>query len=567
MDRLRLPVNPAQAAAALLRRRRARGSLLEYARTIDVPGAPADDTPEADPISVIERGPDPLPHHVTVMLGAIERTIRKHRGRLIIMAPPGSAKSSYVSVTTPAWAMQLPGAGGTEYRCILASYASDLAEGQSRRARSLVQQKKHTAIYPRGGLKHGQRAASDWKLDNGAEFMARGFMSGITGNRADLLLVDDPLKNREQADSSTVRKKISDEFRESAKTRLKPSGSIIIIMTRWHEDDLVGEILPEDYAGESGMIQGRDGQTWEVLNIPAEAEHLDDPLGRPLSGDARWLWPQWFTEEHWLEFKNDPRAARTWSALYQQRPSPATGLQFQRVKVRWYDPDNPRLPPPGTPGYGDETSPAGPPKIVRQYGASDWATKDDGGDFTEHGLMGMDHIGNMIFRDWWSGQKETDVGIFNLNKMVARHRDDKDSASRVHRWYNEGGPIDKAIKPAINRAMREYEGGHAYVSHEAMPSIKDKEIKLLSFHARWNSGTVWFPVRREWAQKVVDALVKFPTGKYDDKPDVCGLLGRGIDKMGTAALPSIDERRPGLVPFSAAWLEYSEQKAPTVRYW
>lgn len=562
-----MPVNPAQAAAELIRRRRARRSLLEYARSIDIPGVPvSDDDPEAEVFKPVESA---LALHHRVMLEAIERCVRKFEGRLIIMAPPGSAKSSYVSVVTPAWAMSaMDGAGKTEFRIILASYAVDLATKQSRRARALVKSDRHRSIFPRGTLGADQKAADEWKLQNGAEFMAAGFQSGITGNRADLLLIDDPVKNREDADSVTVREKVANEYRDSAKTRLKPGASIIVIMTSWSEADLIhGEILPEDYHGQSGMVKCRDGREWEVLNIPAEAEHADDPLGRPLTGPGRWLWPEWFPESHWLEFKNDPKAQRTWSALYQQRPSPVEGLQFTRLKARWYDPANKLRPPPGTPGYGDETNPAGPPKALRLFGASDYATTDEGGDFTEHGVAGMDPHGNLLLLDWWSGQRETDVSIAAFNKLVAKHREHPWSATPVRKWWNEGGPIDRAIKPAINRSMREYPDGKAYVSCEAMPSIQDKEIKLMSFHARYNAETVWFPIGCDWAQKVVDQLVKFPTGKHDDKADVCGLLGRGIDKMGTAAIPSPTERRQGLKPFTAAWLEYEEKSTPAVRYW
>jgi predicted phage terminase large subunit-like protein len=555
-------IEPAVAAAELLRRRRARRSLVDYAGAIDVPGAPVDDA-EEDPTALQERS-DAMPAHVRLILERIEFNVRKRMGRLIIMAPPGSAKSSYVSVVTPAWAMQLQ----PEYRVILASYAMDLAVKQSRRTRSLVKQKKHTSIFPQGGLGGDQKAAHEWKLQNGSEFMAAGFMSGITGNRADLLLVDDPIKNREEADSVTVRQKVSDEFRESAKTRLKPDGSIIIIMTRWQEDDLVGEILPEKWAGESGMIQGRDGAEWEVICIPAKMEPgmPPDPLGRQ---PGQYLWTEWFPPEHWQMFENDPRGARTWSALFQQRPRPEEGLHFKWADARWYDPDAKpgTLPVIGTPGFGTEQAPWGPPAVVRHYGGSDYATLDDRGDFSEHGLFGLTPTVHLVAEDWWSGQKETDVSISQWTQMVARWKKAKNSAFPVIRWWNEGGPIDKAIKPAINRAMREYPGGEAFVTCEVLPSIQSKETKLLSFHALYSANTVVFPIRREWARQVVGQLVAFPAGKYDDKADVCGLVGRGIDKMGVTAVPSPAEKRKELIPFSAAWLESGEAEPPTVRFW
>jgi hypothetical protein len=170
--------------------------------------------------------------------------------------------------------------------------------------------------------------------------MAAGLLAGITGNRADGVIIDDPVANREQADSATIREKIYSEYIDTAMTRAKPGMWAIIIQTRWHEEDLAGAILPADYAGESGMLDCRDGQRWEVLCIPAEAEREDDVLGRKV---GEFLWPEWFPKEHWSTWRDNPRAARTWSALYQQRPAPFTGVHFNREMFKMYNPDLPRV--------------------------------------------------------------------------------------------------------------------------------------------------------------------------------------------------------------------------------
>jgi hypothetical protein len=170
--------------------------------------------------------------------------------------------------------------------------------------------------------------------------MAAGLLAGITGNRADGIIIDDPIANREQADSATIREKIYNEYIDTAMTRAKPRMWVVIVQTRWHEDDLAGAILPADYAGESGKIKCRDGQVWEVLSIPAEAERADDPLGRPIGG---MLWPEWFSRDHWSVWRDNPRAARTWAALYQQRPAPFTGIHFQRDMFKRFDLDKARV--------------------------------------------------------------------------------------------------------------------------------------------------------------------------------------------------------------------------------
>ncbi len=341
-----------QASAEMLRRQQARSSLVHFSQALDIPGIPyngADDTPdkEDDTGKLVDRfvkseiiyRPVELRialHHV-LMMQAIQRCIQMKRGRLMIFAPPGSAKSTYAAVVGVVWAMGRQ----KDFQVILASYGAAIAAKQSRKVRAIAKDPRYTALWetkPR--LLDDQRAVDDWSLTNGSSLMTGGLLSGITGNRADLFVIDDPVANREQADSPTIREKTYNEFIDTVMTRAKPRMSCIIIQTRWHEEDLSGSILPLDYNGESGVMKCRDGQTWEVLCIPAEAERDDDVLGRK-KGD--FLWPEHWPREHWSTWRDNPRAARTWAALYQQRPAPFTGVHFNREMFKRYDPDLPRM--------------------------------------------------------------------------------------------------------------------------------------------------------------------------------------------------------------------------------
>lgn len=332
--------NQSQIAAELLRRQRARTSLVEFSQAIDVPGVPTeavpDDLVEVKPISYSPVESKIALHHL-LMMGAIQRCIETPRGRLMIFAPPGSAKSTYASVLAPAWAMGRK----PNTQIILASYATSIAAKQSRKVRSIMRDPKYTSIWAeKPTLLEDQRAVDDWQMTNGSSMMAAGLLAGITGNRADGVIIDDPVANREQADSAALCEKTYNEYIDTAMTRAKPRMWCIVIQTRWSENDLAGMILPADYSGESGLLPCRDGQTWEVLSIPAEAERADDPLGRKV-GD--FLWPEWFSKEHWSTWRDNPRAARTWSALYQQRPAPFTGIHFNREMFKMYDPDLARV--------------------------------------------------------------------------------------------------------------------------------------------------------------------------------------------------------------------------------
>ena len=200
------------------------------------------------------------------------------------------------------------------------------------------------------------------------------------------------------------------------------------------------------------------------------------------------------------------------------------------------------------------------PKSLRIYGASDYATMEPRHgkkepDFTEHGVWGVDRVGDLWAIDWWSKQCETDIGIAAFIKLVALWK--------PIRWANEGGLIDKAIGPAIRSAMQH---SQKFVAVDMLPSLDDKAVKLQAFHARATAGTVHFPVRRAWAENCIEQLVKFPGGRWDDKADVCGLVGRMVDKMMDARLP-FTQVRPMLVPFTEKWLEFNHHNAkPQVRY-
>jgi hypothetical protein len=320
--------------------------LIEFSQSVDIPGVPQSEVVDRYDVAgkhIIETEPTKYTpvesrvalHHI-LMMQAIQRCIETPRGRLMVFMPPGSAKSTYASVVAPAWAM----GRRPNTQIILASYATSIACKQSRKVRAICRDPLYTGLWEeKPELLDEQRAIDDWQLTNGSSMMAAGLLAGITGNRADGLVIDDPVANREQADSATLREKTYNEYIDTAMTRAKPSMWALIIQTRWHEEDLAGAILPIDYEGESGLIPCRDGQTWEVLCIPAESESDRDVLGRK---PGEFLWPEWFPRDHWATWRDNPRAARTWAALYQQRPAPFTGIHFNREMFKMYNPDLPR---------------------------------------------------------------------------------------------------------------------------------------------------------------------------------------------------------------------------------
>lgn len=309
-----MPLSPAQAAQHLLNRRRARADLCTYAGVIDVPGRPVADNEDNELFYPIET--NLLKHHLLICK-AIEETSRTRYGRLMIFAPPGAAKSSYASVVFPS---KYLGEAGRR-RLILVSYDTDLARKMGRRTRSIIKQPRYKALF-NTELTQESSAADQFSLTNGSEYMASGLLSGITGNRADGAIVDDPVRGREDANSETMRNKTYEAYKDDLLTRLLPGAWVVLIMTRWHQEDLGGMILPPDWNGESGVFEGRDKMQWRVLSLQAKCETHTDPLGRQI---GEYLAPEWFDAQHWSQHESDPPK---WNSLFQQRPRPPEGAYF-----------------------------------------------------------------------------------------------------------------------------------------------------------------------------------------------------------------------------------------------
>ncbi len=473
-----------EAARELLTRRRARESILHYANAIDVPGKPVGDDPDTEFFQPIETT---VADHHRLLLSKLEEVANTRHGRMMVFMPPGSAKSTYASVVFPS---RYLGAQPNR-KVILASYGDDLARKMGRRTRSIIRQRRFKGIFG-CELASDSQAAQEFSLTNGSEYMACGILSGITGNRAHGIIIDDPIKGREQADSETIRQKTWDAYEDDLKTRLIPGGWIVIIQTRWHEDDLSGRILPEGWDGKSGKILCRDGNEWEVICLQAECEVDDDPLGRKR---GEYLWPQWFDEKHWEQFKSN---VRTWSALYQQRPAPPDGALLKPALIRLID----VLPR--------------DMQMVRGWDlAATEETSNKKPDWTVGGLLGRDALGRFYICD------------------VNRFR---------------GGPleVETAIKgtaaldgPAVHISVPQDPGqaGKVQAFHmiqmlagynvEATPETGSKVTRASPFAAQVEGGNV-FMLRAPWNKALTDEMKMFPNGSFDDQVDA---LSRAFHRL------------------------------------
>jgi hypothetical protein len=508
-------VTPQQAARELIRRRAARRSLVEYARFIDVPGAPLVEDDDCENFIPVDTQ---LAAHHEIILNATERCIMRHRGRTMLFLPPGSAKSTYATVVAPTHFMgKIP-----NFKVIGLSYGSDLARKFGRRMRSITKQRKFELLF-NTRLSTESSAADEWALTNGSEYMGGGILSGVTGNRADFIPIDDPIKGRRDADSDAVRRSTKDAYDDDVLTRLKPSGSLMITQTRWNADDLAGSILPENWVGESGMIECRDGEIWEVICIPAQCENRDDPLGRKI---GEYIWPEYFGEDHWTPFK---RNARTWSALFQQRPSPDEGTFFKKTWFNRFDtmPDN-----------------------LNYYMTSDHAPGgEQDNDYNVFRVWGIDHNQHIWMVDGYRVQGTIDkamgVALSTSGDMALALEGALPLIKkwRPFCWFPEDDNNWKAVKPFVVAAMRKT--GTQCRIEAISPHGSDKATKAQPFQAKAAMGEVHIKEGTD-GDSVIEQYGKFPAGKYDDEVDAAANIGRALDMAHPALIPAPrpNETRP-----------------------
>ena len=467
-----LQVDPPTAARELLRRRAVRRDLAQWCTTVLEPGGLA-----------------PAQHHL-LLLDRLEAIERGDIDRLMVLMPPGSAKSTYVSTLFPPWYL----ARHPDHAIVAASHTAELAERFGRRVRNIINEHSATLGVE---LAADIQAAGQWETTQGGEYFAVGVLGAVTGRRADVVVIDDPVRSRLEADSETVRERVWEWWKADLLTRLKPGAKIVLVMTRWHEDDLGGRLLAEMDAG---------GRKWEVLRLPMEAE-ADDPLGR---APAAPLWPEWFTDDMRADAKRDPR---TWSALYQQRPAPDTGTYFERD---WLRPAN------AIPRRED----------MRTYGASDYAVTANDGDWTVHVVIGVDPGGRLWLLDLWRGQTASDQWIESFCDLVRQWR--------PIGWAEEQGQIKAGIGPFLDRRIRER---GAFVARRPFPTRGDKAVRAQSIRGRMALDGLHYLASAPWRAEFEAELMSFPAGKHDDQVDALGLVGQLLDIMVPGQEPKPPEPR------------------------
>lgn len=405
-------------------------------------------------------------------------------GRFIVTIPPRHGKSEFISRWVPTWFLdQFP-----DRKVILASYAADFASKWGAAV-------KENCSLPEVSiqLSSDTKAKSKFQTKQGGQMMTAGVGGPMTGEGGHLIIIDDPLKNWEDAMSEIIRNKQKDWFRSVARTRLEPGGTIIVLMTRWHEDDLAGWLL----GGGDDELNESLGSKWELINFPAIAEG-DDILGRR-EGEA--LCPERYNEEDFAQIRPDV-GPKAWASLFQQRPYIEDGDVIKRAWLRHYK---------KYPAVIEE-------KIIvadltfKKSQTSDFAV------FEAWGRTGPD----IFLLDQIRGRMDFPAQADAFLEMIRRHPD------AMGKYIEEA-----ANGAAIISIMKEKVLG--------IVAVKPKTAKEARLHAvapLYESGNVHYPDPSiaPWVETNLHELLGFPNVKHDDTVDTASMALKQLG--GTSSLVS-----------------------------
>lgn len=436
-----------------------------------------------------------------LMCSSLDKVVRGEIKRLMIFAPPQIGKSELVSVRLPAfWLGHRP-----NDPVILTSYGANLAEDKSRQVRDILASPEYQALFPNRALRKDTRAVQLWRLQHPYRggLVAAGAGGPVTGHGARLGIIDDPFKDWAEAQSARMRDRAYEWYRGTFRTRIWQGGACVLIMTRWHEDDLAARIL-----------ESEEGPEWTVLRLPALAETQEErdtvaararqPLGQPdpLGRDpGEPLAPQRYGKET-LEDIRLSVGELVWNAEYQGDPRPGKGGRFTREMFQIVD---------------------APPAVAARVRYFDLAGSDSTEAKRTAGvLLAMTPQGQVFVEDAVVGKWRT----FERNSVIQqtveldalRHQ-----GAVITYIEQEPGSSGMDTVAELVRLL----AGHAVYADKVTGA---KDVRLEPFAAQAAAGNVRL-VRGHWNREFLDELVLLPNGKYRDQADaVAGAYNKAVQR-------------------------------------
>jgi len=417
-----------------------------------------------------------------------EQVANKESPRLMLFMPPRHGKSTLASVAFPAWHL----GRHPNHEFISCSYSGSLAMNFSRKVRQLLREPVYKNVFEKARLDKDSQSIESWQTTQGGGYVAAGVGGGITGKGAHVMVIDDPVKNREDAESDNNRDATWDWYTSTAYTRLSPGGGILVILTRWHDDDLAGRLLKQ---AEEGADQ------WEVIKYPAIAE-IDETFRK--YGES--LHPERYNVDA-LEQIRKAIGPRDWSALYQQNPVSDEGDYFSRDMIRYYEDEDIE--------YAQ----------LNYYCAWDLAIgQRDRNDYSVGIVVGVDEYDNLFVVDVVRGKYD---GFELVEQILDLYETWRPGIVGIER-----GHIEMALGPFLQKRTRERGLNEAYFK-DLKVGRRDKEARARAIQGRMQQGMVYFPKDAVWTGTMVAELLRFPNGAHDDQVDALAWIGLMMTEFAT----------------------------------
>jgi predicted phage terminase large subunit-like protein len=461
----------------------------------------------------------PAKHH-RVLGAALEEVEKGTYKRLQITMPPRHGKTRLASHMFSAWFI----GRNPQKSLIMGTYSEKFAWDHGRAVRDLIENPLFQQVFPEVRLKTGSASMDRLEMEQGGVLFFVGRDSGTTGRGGDVILLDDPIKGRKEADSPTIREQMWSWYTQVIQTRLMTKdGAIAIIQTRWHEDDLIGRLTdPQNPCYSLG-----EAQKWRVIDMPALAREKD-VLGRE-PGEP--LWPERFDRDYLDNIRQTD--IRGFQALYQGRPTPEEGSFFKAAHLRTYA----------------RVSDMPPKERLRFYGASDHAVSlEQGRDKTCLMVIGVDeHDQIWVQPDLFWQQADTQLVVETMTILMDRYH--------PLFWWAEKGHISKSIGPFLRKRMLEK---RVFCSIDEITPLADKQTRAQSIQGRTAMQKILFPGFTRWWAAAYDQMLKFPQGAHDDFVDTLSLFGIGLFRQRGARLPPKKKDEPKL--YTYGWVIESAAK-------
>ena len=494
-------MTPRQIAEAIIGREKARSSLIDFCQFMD---------------------PSYVPFAVHNYLGERLEDVEAGRlRRLAIFVPPAIGKSALSSEFFPSWVF---GRNPT-YEVIETSYDDDLASGFGRKVRNLILSPKYQIVFPETQIAADARAMDEWQTTLGGEYKAESVRGGVIGFHANIAILDDPVKGAAEAASENERERLWNWYSGTLLNRLRSYkdgvGAVILIMQRWHDDDIGGRLEKISDIGD---------EDWEVVSIPSIAEEgdlLGRSVGEPLLPDG----PNRRTIAELNAIRS--RQPNMFMAVHQQKPVADEGDLFKVAWLRTYLPKD-------------------LPEDLTHYGSSDCGLSAGSGDYTVHMVVGVDTDGHVWIVDLWRGQVDPMEAVEKEIEFMLKWKPVK--------WFHENVGLQKVFGSLLNRRKRELS---VWTILEGVSIIgrgkKDNPARAGAAAGAMEMGYIHAPALAPWLGEFQFELGRFPNGTHDDQVDTLALIGMKLSNLRGYGVSKADHVSDRIEPIGFTFQNYLDR--------